>query len=145
MRELKGKTRWAVMIVAVFTSLFHLYTAGFGNFEPRIQRAAHLILLLPLCFMLYPAGKKSPKDRPSWLDFLCAIAAILVAGYILLENQRLNLRWEHVSPVRSIEVIFGTMAILLVVEAARRAVSPFLAYLTLIAAIYYLYLGSFLP
>ena len=42
MRELKGNIRWVVMIVAVFTSLFHLYTAGFGNFEPRIQRAVHI-------------------------------------------------------------------------------------------------------
>jgi TRAP transporter 4TM/12TM fusion protein len=32
-----------------------------------------------------------------------------------------------------------------VIEAARRAVSPFLAYLTLVTAVYYLYLGSFLP
>ena len=145
MRELKGNIRWVVMIVAVFTSLFHLYTAGFGNFEPRIQRATHLILLLPLCFMLYPANKRSPKDRPSCLDCLCAIGAIIVAGYILIENQQLNLRWEHTSPVKPVEIIFGTMAILLVIEAARRAVSPFLAYLTLLAAIYYLYLGSFLP
>ena len=68
MRELKGPVGWALTALAVFTSLFHLYTAGFGNFEPRIQNAMHLILLLPLAFVLYPATKGSPRHRPSALD-----------------------------------------------------------------------------
>jgi TRAP transporter 4TM/12TM fusion protein len=144
MRELRGKTAWIVAGVAIFASLFHLYTAGFGTLEPRIQRAMHIILLLPLCFLLYPANKKSPKDRPSRFDILFAVGAVLVSAYIIIANDRLNARWEHVSPVTNVEVVFGTIATILVIEAARRAVSPFLAGLAVLGLLYYLYLGSLL-
>lgn len=145
MRELKGPVGWLVLWVAVFTSLFHLYMAGFGTLEPRIRNAMHLILLLPLAFMLVPATKKSPQDRPSLLDYLLSALSIAVCAFVIFENDRLNMRWEYVSPVLTVELILGTMAILLVLEATRRAVSGFLAGLTVFGILYYTILGSFMP
>ena len=145
MRELKGTSGWIVSAVAVFTSLFHLYMAGFGTFEPRIRNAMHLILLLPLTFLLLPATKKSPQQRPSVLDLLLSLLAVAVCAFVMVENTRLNLRWEYVSPVLPVELFLGTVAVLLVLEATRRAVSGFLTFLTLFGLIYYAFLGSFLP
>jgi TRAP transporter 4TM/12TM fusion protein len=145
MRDLKGLIGWIVTAVAVFTSLFHLYMAGFGTLEPRIRNAMHLILLLPLAFLLMPATKKSPKQRPSILDYILTLLSIIVCAYVIVENDRLNMRWEYVSPVLTVELILGSIAVLLVLEATRRAVSSFLAYLTLIGLFYYSFLGSFLP
>lgn len=145
MRELKGPVGWLVLGVAVFTSLFHLYMAGFGTLEPRIRNAMHLILLLPLAFMLVPATKKSPQDRPSLPDYLLSILSVAVCAFVIFENDRLNLRWEYVSPVLTVELILGTIAILLVLEATRRAVSGFLAGLTVFGILYYTILGSFMP
>ena len=145
MREIKGPVGWAVTAVAVFTSLFHLYMAGFGTLEPRIRNAMHLILLLPLAFLLFPATKRSPKHRPSVLDFILVLLSIAVCSFIIIENDRLNMRWEYFTPVLLTEIILGSIAVVLVLEATRRAVSAFLAYLTLLGLIYYYILGSFLP
>lgn len=145
MRELKGPVGWIVTVVAVFTSLFHLYMAGFGTLEPRIRNAMHLILLLPLAFLLFPATKKSPKHRPSVFDWLLTLFSVAVCAFVILSNDRLNMRWEYVSPVLTSEIILGTIAIFLVLEATRRAVSGFLTWLTLFGLLYYSILGSFLP
>ena len=123
MRDLKGLIGWIVTAVAVITSLFHLYMAGFGTLEPRIRNAMHLILLLPLAFLLMPATKKSPKHRPSILDYVLTFLSIVICAYVIVENDRLNMRWEYVSPVLTIEVVLGSIAIFLVLEATRRAVS----------------------
>jgi len=32
----------------VAAALFHFYTAGYGTLEPRLQRAVHLLFLIPL-------------------------------------------------------------------------------------------------
>ena len=145
MRDLKGPIGWLVLAVAVFTSLFHLYMAGFGTFEPRIRNAMHLILLLPLTFLLVPATKKSPQERPSLLDYALTILSVTVCAFVIFENDRLNMRWEYVSPVLTVELIFGSIAMLLVLEATRRAVSGFLAGLTIVGVLYYTILGSFMP
>ena len=84
MRSLKGPAGWAVGGVALAAALFHLYTAGFGFLEPRQQRSVHLLLLLPIAFLLWPASDDSPKDRPSALDWLLAAAAVLPNLYSLV-------------------------------------------------------------
>ena len=40
-------------------SVFALYTATFGIMQPRIQRGVHLLFLLPMAFILFPASKKN--------------------------------------------------------------------------------------
>lgn len=134
MRELKGNSLWLVSAFALAAALFHLYTSGFGLLEPRQQRSVHLLLLLPLAFMLYPARESSPKDRPTGFDWLLAGLSLLpnLYSYACTNGgpycaQNINLRFETVDPVFPIEMALGLLAGLLVVEALRRAVTPVLA------------------
>jgi len=145
MRELRGPIAVAIGVWAAAATLFHLWTAGFGFFEPRTQRSFHLMFLLPLAFLLYPADpKRSPKDRPSALDALCAAAAVAVNIYSYWEANRINLRFENVDPLTPGEWVAGTIATLLVLEALRRAVTPVLAGLLAIG-IFYLFVTEYSP
>jgi len=144
MRELRGGLGIIVMVWGVLTSLFQLYTAGFGLLEPRLQRGIHLTFLLPLAFLLFPATSKSPKDRATLTDIVLALLSLLPGLMIILESGRLSSRWEHITPVLQKEIILGTLQIILLLEGTRRAVAPALAYLTGIF-ILYLFMGSYLP
>ena len=62
------------MILGVFISVFSLYTAATGVYAPFIQRGVHVGALLPMVFFLYPASKKSPKDRVTLVDMVFAVA-----------------------------------------------------------------------
>ena len=144
MRNLHGKIGFAIAVWAAAATLFHLWTAGFGFFEPRTQRSFHLLFLLPLAFLLFPAGEKSPKDRPSAADWGLAFLATLPNLYSWWEAYRINLRFENVDPLLPAELILGTLATLLVLEALRRAVTPVLAGL-LAAGILYLFVTEYMP
>jgi len=151
MRELKGPVFWLAAAVAVFASLFHLWTGGFGFLEPREQRSIHLLVLLPLAFILYPATETSPKDRPSILDWVLSGLALLPSLYSFscANGGRycasvINLRFETVDPVHPVELAFGIIAIVLVVEALRRAVTPVLAGLVA-TGILYLFVTEYMP
>jgi TRAP transporter 4TM/12TM fusion protein len=151
MRELKGPVFWLVAIVAVIASLFHLWTGGFGFLEPREQRSVHLLLLLPLAFLLYPATEASPKDRPSLLDGLLSALSVLPSLYSYACANGgpycasiINLRFETVDPVFPVELIMGTLAVGLVLEALRRAVTPILAGLVA-TGILYLFVTEYMP
>jgi TRAP transporter 4TM/12TM fusion protein len=126
-RSLKGWVKVFVLIYGVAASLIHLYTSGYGTFEPRTQRGLHLLLLLPLIYLLFPATKKSPKDRPSFFDGIASALCFLGPLYIIWDAERLNFRMVGMDEVRTIEVILGTLLVLLVVEACRRALSRWMA------------------
>lgn len=125
-------------------ALFIMYTAVFGIFQPRIQRGVALFFLLPLGYILYPATKKSPKERPSFLDWVLAILSMLPALYVVIFNDRLNLRMVMVDPVSTLEVVLGIINIILVLEAVRRAVVPAMAIL-IVLFLAYVWVAPLLP
>lgn len=144
MRKIKGIHRYIVSLIAFSASAFHLYTATFGVFTPRLQRSIHFVFLLPLAFLLYPASKNSPQDRPSIVDYFLSFLVFLPTIYIILEFSRLEKRWEFVSKIVPTDIIFGTILVILIIELIRRVVTPVLAALVG-SLILYLLLGKYIP
>ncbi len=144
MRELKGPIGWFVATVAVAIAVFQLYTGGFGPIEPREQRSVHLGVLLALAFILFPATKASPRDRPSAIDWIFALLAVIPNIYSYVEAHRINLRLENVDALTTGELWNGILATLLILEALRRAVTPVLAVLLGIG-IGYLFVTEYMP
>ena len=135
---------WAVAAWAASASLLHFYTAGYGVFEPRVQRSMHLLLLVPLVFVMFPFRRESPRHRPSAWDWLWAALALLGSGFHLWDRDRLNYRWEGATDVLPVEVVLGTVMVLLVVEACRRALSRWMA-VTITVALFYLATCQWFP
>lgn len=129
MRELKGFQKTFVKIYLIVASIFHLYTAYFGILQPRLQRAVHLTFFLPIVFLIFPATKKSSKDKISPLDLILFFLSITVGMYIITNINRINLRFMYVSPVLPIEQILGLLNVVLIIEAVRRAVVPLMSIL----------------
>ena len=129
MRELKGFLKVLVATWTALIAVFHLYTAVFGIMQPRIQRGIHILFLLPLAFILYPATKKSPTDRPSIPDFFLALLAMIPSLYVIIMNEPLNIRMPMVDPISTLELWLGIVNILLLIEAIRRVVVPAMAIL----------------
>jgi TRAP transporter 4TM/12TM fusion protein len=113
-------------------------------FEPRVQRSMHLLFLVPLVFLAFPFGKRSPQGRPSALDWLWAALSWLASAYLIWDADRLNHRWEGASPVLPMEVALGAMMALLVIEACRRSLSPWMA-LTISLSLVYLATSQWFP
>jgi len=143
-RSLSGWRRYVVGVWLTATALFHLYTATTGVLQPRYQRGIHLLFLLPLAFLLYPATKRSPKDRFTLWDMLFALLSLLPPLYLVVFNDALNVRFEFVDPVTPVQLILGLINIALLLEAIRRAVVPAMA-LLLLVLMGYLFVAPYLP
>ena len=81
-------------------------------------------------------------DRPSVPDFLLSILSLLPELFIILDFERINHRMEHLTPLLNQEIIMGSLAVIMVLEATRRCVSEILALITF-ASIVYLLFGHF--
>ena len=144
MRKISGPLKTLLGVWSALIALFFMYTAVFGAFQPRIQRGVALLFLLPLGFLLYPATKKSSQERPSVWDFVLAFASLLPALYMIIFNERLNMRLPQVDPVTTLEFALGVLNVLLVLEAVRRAVVPAM---TILIGVFiaYVWVAPFLP
>ncbi len=120
-RKLTGIIGWIVFLGLLAFSLFQLYTAIFGVLTAQLQRSIHLGFALSLIFLLFPAKKKDRgfKHKPAWYDIILAIASVVVGAYWPLMIDDLVMR---AGVITDIDFYIGILAVLLVLEATRRAV-----------------------
>ncbi len=142
-RKLIGVSGWLVFIGLLSFSLFHVYTGIFGMLTAQLQRSIHLGFALALIFLLFPARKKNrgKEHKVVWFDWILALLSIIVGAYWPLLIDDLVLRAGNVT---TLDFYVGLAAILLVLEATRRAVGlP----ITIIALIFMLYaiFGPYMP
>ncbi|MBA9028445.1 MULTISPECIES: TRAP transporter permease [Bacillaceae] len=145
-RKLKGVLGWVVFLGLLSFSLFQLYTGVFGMLTAQLQRSIHLGFALALIFLLFPARKKDRgvKHRPAWFDYILALTAVVVGAYWPLMIDDLVMR---VGRLTDLDFYIGLAAIILVLEATRRAVGlpiTIIATLFLAYAIYGPYMPGFL-
>jgi TRAP transporter 4TM/12TM fusion protein len=143
-RKLEGPLGWAVGAWAAVASLFHIWTAYAGVWEPREMRAVHLLFLLPLAFLFFPARENRPQSRISLLDWAWAVASFLTCAWVFVNAHELTERWEGVHPVTLTQVVIGVVLVSAVLEAARRSVG-FWFFVTTLLFMAYLVLAPWLP
>ncbi|WP_156854115.1 TRAP transporter permease [Oceanobacillus sp. AG] len=140
-RKLGGILGWVVFLTLIAFSLFHLYTGAFGAKTAYIQRTIHLGFALSLIFLLFPAKRGLKKSSVPWYDWIFVILSIVVCAYWPLFYETLVMK---VGSIDNTQMIIGGIAVLLVLEAARRAVGlP----IVIIAALFlaYAYFGQSMP
>jgi TRAP transporter 4TM/12TM fusion protein/TRAP transporter TAXI family solute receptor len=151
----EGRSRNAAVVIAVVSSMaaiFHMYAAGYSPFTALIQRPVHLALMATLGFLGVGVQRRlrAPADSdgvPSLerirggLGWLLAGLSIMACAYIALENQELVGRSG--SPT-GVDLAMGALAILLVIELARRATGWGLITVCILALLYAVS-GPYLP
>lgn len=111
-----------VAIVGIAFSLFHLYAAYFGQGESYLHNTVHVSLVMVLCFILKPLGRKSWKEPLNgWflVDLLCIGLVIAIQVYICWDlDEYIQRRGFY----ETRDMAVGVVMMLLVMEATRRAV-----------------------
>ena len=152
MRDIKGPVGAGINLWAVFATALHIYYAIVGWPEPLTLRALHFTLFLPLVFLLFPARSKgtgeasstSGNKLPSILDWVLAALSLLPSLYMYFNATTIYNRSEYLTPLTDAQRYLGILAIILVLEGVRRALTPVLAGLVM-AVILYMFTAHMLP
>ncbi len=133
-RQYIGRMAVIVTFIAVLWSVFQLYVSSVGVLDAIKLRAWHIIFLLTMTFLLYPAFKKENKSRrlPTVWDIVCILLSAASFGYLLFIYDDLAMRGGYLTLT---EYVFGAIGILMVFEAARRVVGN----LAVLAALFLVY------
>lgn len=138
-RRLTGRMDTFITVVAVIMSLVHLYAAA-GIIMTQILRSIHVMFAFFLIFLVFPSSKRF-RNRIFWHDYVLAILSVASIVYIFWDFEEIIYR--VVTP-NSWDIFFGTILILLVLEATRRTTSWILTAVSG-AFLVYAYFGPWLP
>jgi len=137
-RTLTGPVSWLVAALAAGLSLYALYWVV-GIVEPQIYRTSFLLVALVLTFLLYPA-RRADRGRVPLLDWALVAPTVASLAWPIMDFRQFVYRAATPTPV---DLVLGTVWILLVLEATRRTVGWILP-ATAIAFLAYAYLGPLL-
>ena len=133
-RQFNSKTIfWIVTIIAVLYSVFHLYMV-FNPMPALQQRSIHVAVGLALIYMLYPMFKSQDRTKLPLFDWILAGLSLFTAGYILAEYQAIVT--ERGGIPNNMDIAVAILAVVLILEAARRVTGLILPILALIFLAY---------
>ena len=141
-RSYTGAMDVFVTVILVCFAVFQLWANGTGTLGAVKLRCAHIMLLLPLAFMLYPTWKTERRRRrfmPVWDVLLCA-AAVFCFAYILRRYDAL----ARTGRLNDTDVWVGVVCLVVCFEAARRT-SGNLAIIALVFLSYFAVWGRYVP
>ena len=137
--RLTGPLARLVTLVAVFMSLFHLYTA-YAIVRPEHLRATHLAFVLFLSFLIFPVARRF-RDRVMWWDWLLAAASIAVTVWLIAGGDEF---FDRSIVPEDWDIVFGVVMMALILEAMRRSTGWIMPVITL-CFVAYAFLGPWLP
>jgi len=143
-RDLRGIMALAVTGVAITLSLFQLYTAGISPLAAIYQRSVHLVLILVLVFALYPPIKSAARNKIDVyliFDGILILLALLIGAYIWIEFDAIV---ERQGDWILTDVIMGSIALGLVMEATRRVIGLFMSAIAIVFLLF-TYFGPWMP
>lgn len=141
-RRVRGTLGWIIFFGLLAFSIFQLYASITQSIPRQILLSIHLGFALSLIFLLFPAKRKTRrKDIVAWYDIIFATLSVGVGAYWPLMIETIV---NRVGTLTTLDLTVGTLAVLLTLEATRRAVGlP----ITIIALLFmlYAYFGPSMP
>ena len=143
-RKLSGLPRILAATFAISLTLITFYTAFYGLFLPMVQRSIYLCLLMTVIYLWVPATKKSPRNRPSVIDYVCCATCLVILAWTLYSSSRFLTRIPFYGRMLPMDTFAGLALVALVLEAGRRTLGMSIV---IIAAsfIAYAFAGPWMP
>jgi TRAP transporter 4TM/12TM fusion protein len=111
--------------------------------NPYVQRAIHLMIMVSLAILLYPI-RKTGKDangnedlgRPGAFDILLAVVAVAAFAYTIWHGDRITERIPYFDEVTLADAVVGTLCVITIFEATRRTVGMSIVWLNAFFLLY---------
>ncbi|MDR3284623.1 MAG: TRAP transporter permease [Treponema sp.] len=136
-----GRQDTALTVMLVIFSCFQLYASITNRFPQQIVRYTHLGFAISLAYIMYPATKKTDRNKHSIPDLLLALVFMGVVSYFLYNYKELQLR---AGAYEKMDILFAGVGIFLVLLACWRVVGPPIVIISS-SFILYGFAGKYLP
>ncbi|CAN5440962.1 TRAP transporter permease [soil metagenome] len=140
-RDLRGASRWAVIVLGTVYALYYIATAQIGLQSPQAHRGLYVGGAAVLILLVFPARRGRRREHVPWYDLLLIGAAATSTAYFVLLYGEMVARAGL--PTTG-DVVMGAIAIVISLEVTRRTVGWTLSIIGLVS-LAYVFLGPYMP
>ncbi len=119
----RTSAKFVILFLSVLFSLYHLYFGYYPAPGAMNFRLTHVCLALTLCYLLFPASGEIASTSARRLDaatrMVAAGLSVAILIYVIRDSDAFQMQTGYLS---TSDVVMGTILIVLVLEATRRAV-----------------------
>jgi len=144
-KKLSGWRLHLFISVGCAMSVYQIWSVFYGKLDPMNQMAVHLSFILFLAFYMYEFSKKvEPHTIHLMFDRICMGLSASCGVYYMIHADRLSTRIIGVDQLSTLDAVFGTLFVLLCIEAARRTIGVTIIGVAVVFIAYALF-GHLLP
>lgn len=138
--------RWLLGGIAIVLVAVEFTPLALGRSLPEVTfLGVHVGAAAATTFLIFGwHGKRTPGESLPLLDLLLTVLALAAAGYFVTQGPRIAERIEGVDEVFVLDVAFGILLVLVLLEACRRVAGIVLTFVAVLF-IAYVFLGPYLP
>ncbi len=125
----------------LFTVYHLVYASGVLTMVNLWHHAIHVGLILILSFVLYPAWEKASRKKIAWYDYIFILLSLTEPVYVLVRYDTFMSTGFKPS---TLDIVMGTILVLLALEATRRISGAALPILCVVFLLYGLF-GRYVP
>lgn len=127
--------RFLITAASAGLSVVEMYTAYFGVLPGMRQVAMHMGFVLSIGFLVHQPFKKK-ATLFTFLNILCAALMIISMLYIYINNKEILRRLPQIDEVTNVQLVFGIITLLLILELTRRTLGWALPVIAILFIIY---------
>jgi len=140
-----GLVRFAVGVLGVSMALYHMWYIWVGAPEAIIFRGTHLLFALSLAFLVFRRTSAEAGQTPTLLDYVFLVLATAPVIYLFVEYDYVINRIYYVDDLSYLDMALGTILVVMVLEATRRAIGFALPLTAIIFLAYGLFVAQVEP
>lgn len=151
-RPTGAKIAMLITTALVAMSVYHFYASGFGLVRELLHRGIHLAFVLGLVFFMFSYRRSGDTqmapaawyrlDGVNLLDILFGVLAVFSALYLPFLPPEIVA--ERVGNPSELDVLVGTILLLVTLEASRRSVGPTLPLIAIVFILFAIF-GPWAP
>lgn len=143
-REPDGWIRKFILVLIGGITLFQFYVVLFSSIDPFLHNSIFITFMLAITFIVFSFGQTKEGNKVPFYDILISFTLIGIGIFMVVYSERFLTRWPMADPLTSIEMVLGSIMLVIVIEVTRRTLG--MGMLVIVSAlIAYAFFGHLIP
>ncbi|MCC6949060.1 MAG: TRAP transporter permease [Bradyrhizobiaceae bacterium] len=140
-----GLVRLATLVIGVTMALWHMWVIAFGAPDAITLRGTHLLFATTLVFLFYRRTTAIDGAPPTLFDYALLVLAAAPVLYLFVNYDYVINRIFYIDDLTTADMLFGTLMVVMILEATRRVIGWALPITALLFLAYGLFVARLAP
>lgn len=143
-REPDGWIRKFVLLLICGITVFQFYVILFTSMAPFLHNSIFITFMLAITFIVFSFKVNKATNKVPLYDILISLILIVIGIFMIVNSERFLTRWPLADPLTPIEIVVGSVILLIIFEVTRRTLG--IGMLIIVSAlVVYAFFGHLIP